>query len=427
MKFTAAALALLASTALGSAHADQGTVPLSGIPKLDHVFVIMMENHGYAEIVGNPYMPFVNSEVASANVALNYFAVAHPSLTNYLEVVGGSNFGILDDNSPTYAACNGTTNPSTLTPAGATNESSSGALSKNCAISGTGVDTATPLIDYSNETSGPPGDIEIDGVHQYPAASTLGISIADQLVAAGLTWKTYQESLPASGPWGLTTSDGYFTNTGTYTAAETVLGETGGAIGALYRVKHNPFMYFASVQANYNPATGQVPGVAGYEGATGLWGDLASGHVPAFSFIVPNQCHDQHGGTSSGLKYPFCAGDANDNGTQASTNPGLMAVGDMEVQSIVNAIKASPVWSKGKNAIVITWDENDYSPSPIINQVLTIVDKNYGTGANGEPATSSGQFYTHFSLLKTIEAGFRLPCLNHACDANTRMMSDLFH
>ena len=59
--------------------------------------------------------------------------------------------------------------------------------------------------------------------------------------------------------------------------------------------------------------------------------------------------------------------------------------------------------------------------------MLTIVDKNYGTGANGEPATSSGQFYTHFSLLKTIEAGFRLPCLNHACDANTRMMSDLFH
>jgi hypothetical protein len=34
--------------------------------------------------------------------------------------------------------------------------------------------------------------------------------------------------------------------------------------------------------------------------------------------------------------------------------------------------------------------------------------------------------YTHFSLLKTLEAGFRLPCLNHACDAGVNVMADLF-
>ena len=34
--------------------------------------------------------------------ATNYFAVAHPSLTNYLEIVGGSNFGVLSDNSPDW-------------------------------------------------------------------------------------------------------------------------------------------------------------------------------------------------------------------------------------------------------------------------------------------------------------------------------------
>ena len=38
-------------------------------------------------------MPFSNAEAGTANLAANYFAVAHPSLTNYLEVVGGSNFG----------------------------------------------------------------------------------------------------------------------------------------------------------------------------------------------------------------------------------------------------------------------------------------------------------------------------------------------
>jgi hypothetical protein len=34
--------------------------------------------------------------------------------------------------------------------------------------------------------------------------------------------------------------------------------------------------------------------------------------------------------------------------------------------------------------------------------------------------------YNHFALLKTLEAGFGLPCLNHACDANVPVMMDLF-
>jgi phosphatidylinositol-3-phosphatase len=85
-KLSAFAIALFASTTIGTAWADQDD------RKLDHVFVIMMENHGYKEIIGSPYMPFTNKEAAQANSAKNYFAVAHPSLTNYLEVVGGSNF-----------------------------------------------------------------------------------------------------------------------------------------------------------------------------------------------------------------------------------------------------------------------------------------------------------------------------------------------
>ena len=35
-------------------------------------------------------------------------------------------------------------------------------------------------------------------------------------------------------------------------------------------------------------------------------------------------------------------------------------------------------------------------------------------------------YYTHFSLLKTVETALGLPCLNHACDASTAVMSDLF-
>ena len=57
----------------------------------------------------------------------------------------------------------------------------------------------------------------------------------------------------------------------------------------------------------------------------------------------------------------------------------------------------------------------------LIVPVVAIVDTNYGPHQ-----VQSGQFYTHFSLVKSIEAGFGLPCLNHACDAGVNVMSDLF-
>jgi len=70
---------------------------------------------------------------------------------------------------------------------------------------------------------------------------------------------------------------------------------------------------------------------------------------------------------------------------------------------------------------VIVWDENDYSQAPVTNQVVLIVDRNYG-----HQGVQSTNYYTHFSLLKTVEATLGLPCLNHACDASTAVMSDLF-
>ena len=70
---------------------------------------------------------------------------------------------------------------------------------------------------------------------------------------------------------------------------------------------------------------------------------------------------------------------------------------------------------------MLLWDENDYSAVPNLNQVLLVVDTNYGTHG-----VRSGKFYTHFSLLKSIESGLQLPCLNHACDSNVSAMDDLF-
>lgn len=100
MKKTAV-LCLAAGVMAVSAFAQQNRMP-TGVPHLDHVFLIMMENHGYQQVIGNPNEPYLNSLISGkkVNLATNYFAVGHPSLTNYLEVVGGSNFGIRSDNSP---------------------------------------------------------------------------------------------------------------------------------------------------------------------------------------------------------------------------------------------------------------------------------------------------------------------------------------
>lgn len=406
MKRSIAALSLLAGAMCGSAFADEGPSPV-GIPTLNHVFVIMMENHGYGQIIGNPNAPFLNQYAKQANLATNYFAVAHPSLTNYLETVGGSNFGVLSDNSPDWH--NDSCQPNIATKT-ATTEASSAAI---CPIAGIGTDAATPAIDTTNEAPGQK-TVNIDGTHSYAAAPlTKGKSIADQLAYVGLSWKSYQEDLPITGADGVNNSDGQYSNLTDFNAITPKGVVSASGVVALYAVKHNPFAYFRSTQEGRKDNS--VANMVGFEQ---LYGDLASGDVPVFSFIAPNQCHDQHGKSGMGQSCNF---DPNDNGTQAGLNPGLINAGDIMVQKLVTAIHASPIWSRGHNAIVVVWDENDYALSPVTNQVVTIVDTNYGVHGK-----TSNAYYTHFSLLKSIESGLRLPCLNHACDSTTPVMRDLF-
>lgn len=389
--------------------AQEASVP-HGVPALDHVFVIMMENHGYSQIVGNPSAPFANQYAKSANSATNYFAIGHPSSTNYLEIVGGSNFGVRSDNGPDWH--NGSCTPNIVSPGYLTTDFPS---SNNvCPIAGEGMDQETPAIDLTNECPNPsttdpcpPGLIDIDG-RSLPAAHTVGKMIGDQLVEHNRSWKSYQESLPPTGPDGIDYSDGWFTDVNSPPTAI-------GALLKLYAAKHNPFVYFKSVQEVANPRN-SLANVVGFEGKGGLYDDLASGHLPSLSFVVPNQCNDQHGRGNGGSQ---CAFDPVTDGSQAGLNPALIYVGDLTLRTLVAAIHRSPAWNQGRNAIVVVWDENDYSFVPNLNQVLIIVDTNYGPHGR-----SSHHFYTHFSLLRSLEAGFRLPCLNHACGAET--MSDLF-
>jgi phospholipase C len=415
MKKTALAAGIAAALATGSAGAAEGNFP-QGIPHLDHVIVIMMENHGYGQVIGNPNMPFFNSYAASRNLATNYFAVAHPSLTNYLEVVGGSNFGVLDDNSPDWHDANCQPN---IVSKQTNLESSANSI---CPIAGFGTDAATPAIDYTNETTGTPGnpatgDWNLDGVLSIPASSNIsGMSIADQLAAAGLSWKSYQEDLPASGADGVNVADGLWSNLSNLGAVTVSTVSPAPSIVGLYAAKHDPFVYFQSVQSGQNPRS-SLANVVGFDGDHGLYADLSSGRMPTYAFIAPNQCNDQHGRSNAG---PFCAYDPADQGTLAGLNPALMQQGDTSLQNLVTAIHASPVWQEGHTALVVIWDENDYSVG-IPNQVAAVVDTNYSRGS-----VRSANFYTHFSLLKSIEAGLGLRCLNHACDPGVNVMSDVF-
>ena len=378
-KSTAFALSIAALSASSMLAQDKDR----GVPRLDHAFVILMENHHYSQIIGNANAPFINSYAKSANLATNYFAVGHPSLTNYLEIVGGSNFGVLNDDAPDWHNANCVPNIESGVAADET------ATTNTCPISGAGMDAATPAVDTTNEGT-PEEPVYND---PFAPAQTRGITIADQLVEAGRTWKSYQEDLPPYGADRVNNSDGLVSDV---TQAEP-------GMPKLYAVKHNPFAYFANVQEGENHKL-SLKQIVGFDT---LYADLASGKVPDLAFIAPNQCHDQHARGSSEM------------GTGCSVDQNAIAQGDAGLHTIINSIKASRVWKEGTNVIVVVWDENDYSSLP--NQVVTIVDTNYApTGLQ------SNVKYTHFSLLKTLEAGFGLQYINHAADQNVKLMSDLF-
>ena len=405
---------LLAAWLAGHANAAQGPVP-AGVPRLDHAIVIMMENHGYSQIIGNPNARFINQWAKEANLAANYFAIAHPSLTNHLEIVGGSNFGILTDSNPAWHDTRCAANLSSGLVATETPPSP-----PICPIAGTGTEAATPAIDFTNESQGPPGTVNIDGVQSIPAATNvLGMTIADQLVATGRSWKSYEEGLPADGADRINFSDGLYSNLTDLAALTPPQSPPLSAkdIVALYAPKHNPFVYFRNVQQGADPRN-SLSNSLSFEGIHGLYADLRSGQMPSLAFIAPSQCHDQHGRGNAG---PLCSYDPKDDGSQEGLNPALIHRGDLTLRNLIGAIKTSPAWRRGKNAIVVVWDENDYSRAPNTNQVVLIVDTNYGVRG-----VQSSVRYTHYSLLKSLEGGFQVPCLNHACDADVAVMSDLF-
>jgi hypothetical protein len=174
-------------------------------------------------------------------------------------------------------------------------------------------------------------------------------------------------------------------------------------------VKHNPFPYVAEIQDDPKQFAKQVP-------IEQLFSDLGSGQVPAFSYIVPDQCRDMHG-LSNPLAPCGGASDTDDNDVKR---------GDDATGWLVNGIMGSAAWQHGRNAIFVVFDEGNgpltcpnynpdsgtdtapgsllpgadcYAPANFNDKVVFIAITNYGVRG-----VTDTRFQSHYSMLKTIEA-----------------------
>jgi hypothetical protein len=269
------------------------------------IFTIVMENHGLSQIRGSDDAPFINQLIKQNALAAGYHdSYVHPSEPNYLWMVAGENFGVLNDNDP-----------------------------------------------------GPTNHI------------TTSSHLADQLEKAGLTWKSYQESMGQ--PCGL-------------------------ASNGNYAAKHNPFIYFDDINGwdgtKVNVTQRCTDHVVDY---SQFDSDLAAGKLPKYVFITPNLQDDMHDGT--------------------------VAQGDQWLSREVPKILGSDAFNNG-GVLFLLWDEGTTVG------VLASDDPPFiAISPNAKPGFVSQTDYDTSSFLKTVQTIFgldTLPCNSQGASAKT--MDDLF-
>jgi hypothetical protein len=266
---------------------------------IDHIFYVMMENHGNAEILSNTAdAPYINQLANQYGIATTYYGVTHPSLPNYLAAISGDFQGIWDD-------CK----------AGQT---------IMCApeefVANSGDPTSTVLLTDAQVASA------TAQVHWFS-----GDTIVDQLETKQLTWKAYMQSIPGVGA------------TDEYSPVDTLDG--GASVPRkLYAQKHDPFMYFSKIRNNATRMTKIVP-------LTQLDQDLTmAATTPNFVWISPDQCNDMHGlspANAAAVGIPNCAQPA------SGLDHNVIALGDMFLQTLVPKIMNSPAWSQ--RSIMDAW------------------------------------------------------------------------
>jgi hypothetical protein len=87
-------------TASPSAASASATAPPGALPRPKHTLVVVLENHGYGQVIGSPDAPFINTLAGRGALFTDARAVSHPSEPNYLALFSGSTQGVTDDSCP---------------------------------------------------------------------------------------------------------------------------------------------------------------------------------------------------------------------------------------------------------------------------------------------------------------------------------------
>jgi phospholipase C len=203
------------------------------------------------------------------------------------------------------------------------------------------------------------------GSHHLDATS----HVADQIEHAGLTWKTYQESMGS--PCGLT-SHGH------------------------YAAKHNPFVYFNDINGwdgtAYHPEQRCNDHVVDY---AQLDADIAGHALPSYAFITPNLDSDMHDQS--------------------------IGFGDAWLSREVPRLMATDGFKNG-GVIFLLWDEGGGSPASDDPAFLAI-------SPNAARGMKSQVDYDTSSYLKTVQSILGLaplPCAAATDRSSSQAMTDLF-
>lgn len=371
------------SVAFTATQAQSASLSVSN-PPIGNVFVITLENEGYAHTFADPSAdPYLASTLPKKGMLLTqYYGTGHESNDNYIAMLSGQ-----APNPQNQADCQIYSN-----------------------FVGTGVTVA-------------PGQAVGSGC-VYPASVR---TVANQLNAAHKRWKGYMQDM------------GNVASRETAVCGHPALNSQDSTQKAVpgdgYASRHNPFVYFHSIidHAAYcdthvvplGSKTGILP-TGAPRGTTGLVTDLKEVKTtPNLALIVPNLCSDGH-------DYPC-----------VNQPSGTSALNDIDrfLSTWVPIITSSPAF-KQNGLLVINFDESDgpqsdssaccgesagpNSPLPGINGP--------GGGRTGaillspfiKGGTQSLTPFNHYSLLASIEDMFHLHRLGYARTVKNTFASVIF-
>jgi hypothetical protein len=98
LSLSAALLAAAAPAAAAHPLGHHSSGDHHGAAGIDHLYVIMLENHSKSSVIGDVNAPYMTHLANAYTMADHYYGVTHPSMPNYIATIAGDNFGIQDDN-----------------------------------------------------------------------------------------------------------------------------------------------------------------------------------------------------------------------------------------------------------------------------------------------------------------------------------------